>query len=263
MLQSRYRECFYGEHDSARYKGLPYHCEAESDSEEAGVAYHSAVKEIDANRTKQNADQARFPQRMSGSGFIFIVVAEAVDSFLDIQQIRSTCQMTDSASSESREFLIDPADYKVIDKFCQENHITCDILARKSIAASDASYGEINASNASRNDQNNEKSGEGAERDMEKMPKTEGESEAVVGSESAEHAEENAPPSYLSFKFKCSTCETGFDDAKEHREHFRSDWHRFNMKRKNRNLPIMTEEEFNSLNDEDRELFLRQDSIAT
>ena len=37
----------------------------------------------------------------------------------------------------------------------------------------------------------------------------------------------------------------------------------FNMKRKNRNLPIMTEEDFNSLNDEDRELFLMQDSIAT
>ena len=35
------------------------------------------------------------------------------------------------------------------------------------------------------------------------------------------------------------------------------------MKRKNRNLPIMTEEEFNSLDEEDRELFLNQDSIAT
>ena len=74
---------------------------------------------------------------------------------------------------------------------------------------------------------------------------------------------EDSTPSYLSFKFKCSTCEKGFDEAKEHREHFRSDWHRYNMKRKNRNLPIMTEEEFNSLDEEDRELFLNQDSIAT
>lgn len=190
-------------------------------------------------------------------------MAEAVDSFLEMQQIRATNQTIDSESSETREFLIDPADYKAVDKFCQQNHITCDILARKSIAAPDASYCVFDASNGRRNDQNGKQDAENAERDMSEMAKGEGNSEAVTGSASAEHAEEVAKPSYLSFKFKCSTCDTGFDDAKEHREHFRSDWHRYNMKRKNRNLPIMTEEDFNSLNDEDRELFLMQDSIAT
>lgn len=190
-------------------------------------------------------------------------MAEAVDSFLEMQQIRATNQTIDSESSETREFLIDPADYKAVDKFCQQNHITCDILARKSIAAPDASYCVFDSSNGRRNDQNGKQDAENAERDMSEMAKGDGNSEAVAGSASAEHAEEVAKPSYLSFKFKCSTCETGFDDAKEHREHFRSDWHRYNMKRKNRNLPIMTEEDFNSLNDEDRELFLMQDSIAT
>ena len=180
-----------------------------------------------------------------------------------MQQIRATNQMIDSGSSETREFLIDPADYKAIDKFCQQNHITCDILARKSIAAPDASYCVFDASNRRRNDRSGENNAEDAAKDMSQMAKGEGNSVAVAGSASAEQAVESAKQSYLSFKFKCSTCETGFDDAKEHREHFRSDWHRFNMKRKNRNLPIMTEEDFNSLNDEDRELFLMQDSIAT
>lgn len=180
-----------------------------------------------------------------------------------MQQIRATKQMIDSESSETREFLIDPAEYKAVDQFCQQNQITCDILARKSIAAPDASYGFLRAGNRIRSAQNGEQTAEGAEKDKSAMAKSEGDAEAAGDSDVAEHAEENGEKSYLSFKFKCSTCQTGFDDPKEHREHFRSDWHRYNMKRKNRNLPIMTEEEFNSLNEEDRELFLMQDSIAT
>ena len=81
-------------------------------------------------------------------------------------------------------------------------------------------------------------------------------------------AEENQPaqsdvPDYTTFKFKCSTCEVGFNVATEHREHFRSDWHRFNLKRKNKGLTTISETEFNSLDEADRELFLKQDSIAT
>lgn len=71
------------------------------------------------------------------------------------------------------------------------------------------------------------------------------------------------PKAYEMMKFKCSTCEIGFMQATEHREHFRSDWHRYNMKRKNRNLPVMSEAEYNSLDENDREFFLSQDSVAT
>lgn len=139
-------------------------------------------------------------------------------------------------------FIIDPYEYKMVDSFCQTMHITCDILERQVIRKE-----------------------EPASETVEVPAKEEPAAQGVAASDSMTQgvAAEDSTPSYLSFKFKCSTCEKGFDEAKEHREHFRSDWHRYNMKRKNRNLPIMTEEEFNSLDEEDRELFLNQDSIAT
>lgn len=42
---------------------------------------------------------------------------------------------------------------------------------------------------------------------------------------------------------KCGTCNTFVGDAKQFREHFKSEWHKHNLKRKTRNLPPLTEEE--------------------
>ncbi|OWM72588.1 ribosome maturation protein SBDS [Punica granatum] len=42
---------------------------------------------------------------------------------------------------------------------------------------------------------------------------------------------------------KCSTCNTVVGDSKQYREHFKSDWHKHNVKRKARNLPPLTAEE--------------------
>lgn len=42
---------------------------------------------------------------------------------------------------------------------------------------------------------------------------------------------------------KCNTCEAAFEDAKLFREHFKSDWHRHNLKRKARELPPLSEDE--------------------
>ena len=42
---------------------------------------------------------------------------------------------------------------------------------------------------------------------------------------------------------KCSTCNTFVGDAKQYREHFKSDWHKHNLKRKTRKLPPLTAEE--------------------
>lgn len=42
---------------------------------------------------------------------------------------------------------------------------------------------------------------------------------------------------------KCSTCNAFVGDAKEYREHFKSDWHKHNLKRKTRQLPPLTAEE--------------------
>ncbi|KAJ8426934.1 hypothetical protein Cgig2_001115 [Carnegiea gigantea] len=42
---------------------------------------------------------------------------------------------------------------------------------------------------------------------------------------------------------RCGTCNAGVGDAKQYREHFKSDWHKHNLKRKTRNLPPLTAEE--------------------
>lgn len=51
--------------------------------------------------------------------------------------------------------------------------------------------------------------------------------------------------------FSCNTCKGEFPDAAAHRAHFRSEWHRINLKRKMKDVPILTEEEFNALSLED------------
>lgn len=42
---------------------------------------------------------------------------------------------------------------------------------------------------------------------------------------------------------KCSTCNALVGDARQYREHFKSDWHKHNLRRKIRQLPPLTEEE--------------------
>ncbi|XP_042442699.1 uncharacterized protein LOC122027759 [Zingiber officinale] len=42
---------------------------------------------------------------------------------------------------------------------------------------------------------------------------------------------------------RCSACGVAFGDAKQYREHFKSDWHKHNLKRKTRQLPPLTAEE--------------------
>ncbi|XP_057795581.1 uncharacterized protein LOC131011761 [Salvia miltiorrhiza] len=42
---------------------------------------------------------------------------------------------------------------------------------------------------------------------------------------------------------KCNTCNAFVGDAKEYREHFKSEWHKHNMRRKTRQLPPLSAEE--------------------
>ncbi|KAF5735465.1 ribosome maturation protein SBDS-like [Tripterygium wilfordii] len=42
---------------------------------------------------------------------------------------------------------------------------------------------------------------------------------------------------------KCSTCYAFVGDSKQYREHFKSDWHKHNLRRKTRQLPPLTAEE--------------------
>jgi len=56
--------------------------------------------------------------------------------------------------------------------------------------------------------------------------------------------------------FTCSTCRAIFNDSNAHREHYKQDWHKYNLKRKIAGLPIVTESEFNKYynhKDEDNE----------
>lgn len=44
--------------------------------------------------------------------------------------------------------------------------------------------------------------------------------------------------------FTCTTCRVAFQDTELHRQHYKSDWHRYNLKRKVADLPSVTAEEF-------------------
>lgn len=45
-------------------------------------------------------------------------------------------------------------------------------------------------------------------------------------------------------KLGCLTCKASFEDTKAHREHFRSDWHRYNLKLKEKGGAPVSEMEF-------------------
>jgi len=44
--------------------------------------------------------------------------------------------------------------------------------------------------------------------------------------------------------FRCSVCQVDFEDAAAYRAHCRSEWHNFNLKRKVKGLPPLSEEDF-------------------
>ncbi|XP_031503702.1 uncharacterized protein LOC116266582 [Nymphaea colorata] len=54
---------------------------------------------------------------------------------------------------------------------------------------------------------------------------------------------ENANAGEQVKQHKCSTCNALVGDAKQYRDHFKSDWHKHNLKRKTRHLPPLTLEE--------------------
>jgi pre-60S factor REI1 len=45
--------------------------------------------------------------------------------------------------------------------------------------------------------------------------------------------------------FTCVTCNVAFDDSDLQREHYKTDWHRYNLKRKVAELPAITAHDFN------------------
>ena len=45
--------------------------------------------------------------------------------------------------------------------------------------------------------------------------------------------------------FTCVSCEVGFNNSDEQRAHYKSDWHRYNLKRKVADLPAVSAQDFN------------------
>lgn len=58
--------------------------------------------------------------------------------------------------------------------------------------------------------------------------------------------------------FKCRTCGVAFAERAGHREHYKSEWHRFNLKRGMKELPAVTEDEFMRVDAAAKEAFLRE-----
>lgn len=57
---------------------------------------------------------------------------------------------------------------------------------------------------------------------------------------------------------KCSTCRAEFTDPNDHRAHCKSDWHRFNLKRKLKSLEPITQETFDATDETQREEFFAE-----
>lgn len=72
----------------------------------------------------------------------------------------------------------------------------------------------------------------------------------------AQTADTAAPPKR---GMRCSSCNAMFEDAAEYRSHCKGDWHNFNVKRKVKNLPPASEEEFAEISLDAREGFLAMD----
>lgn len=48
-------------------------------------------------------------------------------------------------------------------------------------------------------------------------------------------------------RLACNTCKVGFADVKDHREHYRTNWHRYNLKLKEKGGGPVSEEEFSQV----------------
>ena len=57
-------------------------------------------------------------------------------------------------------------------------------------------------------------------------------------------------------RLACSACAASFDSSDEHREHHRSDWHRFNLKRKMKALEPVSADDFAGLPPKDVKAFI-------
>lgn len=60
----------------------------------------------------------------------------------------------------------------------------------------------------------------------------------ILGSEDDKH---------YSLGLHCTTCQIAFELSEEHRAHYKSDWHRYNLKQKIRNRQTIDESKFFAL----------------
>jgi ribosome maturation protein SDO1 len=58
---------------------------------------------------------------------------------------------------------------------------------------------------------------------------------------------------------KCSTCDTHFEDVSEYRAHCKSEWHNFNLRRKVKGMPPVSEDEFKEISLDAKEGFIACD----
>lgn len=62
--------------------------------------------------------------------------------------------------------------------------------------------------------------------------------------------------------FSCNSCPNAdFNDLGEHRAHFKTDWHKFNVKRKSRTMETISEAEFSVLTESEVKNFLAQKNV--
>jgi ribosome maturation protein SDO1 len=77
-----------------------------------------------------------------------------------------------------------------------------------------------------------------------------GGSEAAAAAASAKEISDTAAAASSTSRLKCNTCAVAFADTEAYREHFKSDWHRYNLKLKMKKLPAVSADEFKTVDAE-------------
>lgn len=101
--------------------------------------------------------------------------------------------------------------------------------------------------------------------DAPQAPAVEAPTASQTGSSSAEGSNDTAvvvaaavaaEQATVTHRLTCNKCNASFHDRAEQRDHFRSNWHRLNLKRKMKGQEILGFDEFSALTDEDVQMAL-------
>eukprot|EP00927_Polykrikos_kofoidii_P035148 TRINITY_DN29728_c0_g1_i1.p1 TRINITY_DN29728_c0_g1~~TRINITY_DN29728_c0_g1_i1.p1 ORF type:complete len:360 (+),score=77.44 TRINITY_DN29728_c0_g1_i1:126-1205(+) len=171
------------------------------------------------------------------------LLAETRKHLVDVAhaRIEEETSGTAQAPSCSLTFVVDPRQYRDLDHFATVTHANAGVSLQIVTAAV---LGDVS---------NNEALGVQTSADLAPPPTVVATAPASATSDAPKGGAVATPARR---GMRCSSCAADFEDAKQYRAHCRSEWHNFNLKRKVKEIPPATEEEYAEISLDVREGFL-------